>query len=118
MGQDIQVCHGRNTGRYGITPRDLTSASHAELKKTQFRKANPTRRSLLLTPESETTEHQFYELEMEQKRKMEKQAALKRTAEGPPGMDVAFLEDDAAGDGADVVGSVLDIKQQSKAQRI
>merc|ERR1712217_479521 len=50
--QDIQVCHGKVSGRLVVTPRSLQSSSHDALKKAQFRKYQPVRRSLLLTPES------------------------------------------------------------------
>lgn len=117
--KDVQVCHGRLMGRLIVTPRNLDGASHTELKKTQFRKANPVRRSLLLgVDDSETTEQQFYELEMEQKKRHEKQA-LKRIAEGGQELTAAFLEEDqpAPASQGEAGPSLLDVKRQFKAAR-
>ena len=123
---DVHICHGRVPGRLVITPNSLESASHTELKKTQFRKANPLRRSLLLeTEESGGIEQQFYELEMEQKKRQAKQA-LKRHAEdsdqdGPVLMiTTAFLEAGTlsqADDAASSSSSIADVNRQFKIPR-
>merc|ERR1712203_444980 len=114
--QDIHVCHGKVAGRLVVTPRSLQSMTHAELKRTQFRKANPVRRSLLLQPDSDNAEQQFYQLEMEHKKRSEKQQQLKRSAETGQDLTAAFLEDDEPG--KDEAGpSVLDVKRQFKSAR-
>ena len=73
---DIHVCHGRVVGRLVVTPSSLQSASHKALKRSQYGKFLPTRRSLLPTRESEN-----------------QSTPQERFAWNPePGMTDAFLE--------------------------
>jgi len=109
--QDIHVCHGVSRHRLIATPRSLASATHDSLKKSQYRKYEPIRRSLLLSPEEQVESKQLYELEMEQKKRQE--LKNKRSAEGHAEITAAFLEEDqpeAAGP------SVMDIKRQYRGR--
>mmetsp|Transcript_83361 Transcript_83361/g.236251 ORF Transcript_83361/g.236251 Transcript_83361/m.236251 type:complete len:411 (+) Transcript_83361:90-1322(+) len=109
--QDIHVCHGVSRKRLVATPRNLKSASHEALKRSQFRKYEPLRRSLLLSQEDQAESKQLYELEMEQKKRQEQKQ--KRVAEaGRAEITAAFLEDEP-----DAGPSVLDVKRQFKRPR-
>lgn len=107
--QDISVCHGIVGKRLVATPRSLASATHESLKKSQFRKYEPLRRSLLLSQEEQAETKQLYELEMEQKRRQE-QKQKRATDPGRAEITAAFLEEDQP----EVVAgpSVLDVKRQ------
>jgi len=105
--QDIHVCHGISKSRLIATPRSLQSATHEALKRSQFRKYEPLRRSLLLSPEDQVETKQLQELEQEQKRRQE--LKQRRTADvGRAEITAAFLEEDAG-------PSVLDVKKQYKS---
>uniref|UniRef100_A0A7S4SZM1 Leo1-like protein n=1 Tax=Alexandrium monilatum TaxID=311494 RepID=A0A7S4SZM1_9DINO len=111
--QDIHVCHGVMTKRLVATPTSLFSATHESLKRSQFRKIEPVRRSLLLSQEEQAEAKQLYDLEMEQKKRQE--ARPKRAAEPGAGeITAAFLEEDQPEAGAGP--SVLDVKRQYKSQ--
>jgi len=95
--QDVHVCHGISKKRLVATPRNLKSATHEALKRSQFRKYEPLRRSLLLSQEDQAESRQLYELEMEQKKRQEQKK--KRVAEsGHAEITAAFLEEDQPGD--------------------
>ena len=102
--KDIHVCHGNVRKRLVATPRNLQSASHESLKKSQFRKYQPQRRSLLLSVDESTQSKELYE--QKQRRIVEP---------GPSQMTAAFLEEDQPE--AALGPSVLDIKKAAKRQR-
>ncbi|CAE7194822.1 leo1 [Symbiodinium natans] len=47
--QDVYVCHGAVSNKFIATPTSMKSESHDMLKKSQYRKHEPVRRSLLMT---------------------------------------------------------------------
>ena len=81
------------------------------LKSAQHRKYEPTRRSLLISPEDMIESKQMIELEMEQKRRQ----AQKRLVESPSledqGITAAFLEDDG-GEGPGLLAAKRDLKRR------
>lgn len=110
---DIHVCHGILRKRLVATPTSLRSETHDSLKRSQYRKNAPLRRSLLLSQEEQMEAKQLYELEMEQKKRQE--ARPKRAAEAGAGeITAAFLEEDQPQ--ASAGPSVLDVKRQYKSK--
>ena len=109
--QEIHVCHGFINKRLVATPRNSTSATHEMLKSAQYTKYEPTRRSLLISPEDMIESKQMIELEMEQKRRQ----AQKRLVESPSledqGITAAFLEDDG-GEGPSILAAKRDLKRR------
>lgn len=113
--QDIQVCHAVMQKRLIATPVSLRSATHDSLKKSQFRKVEPVRRSLLLSQEEQAEAKQLYELEMEQKKRQE--ARPKRAAEAGAGeITAAFLEEDHP-EASTAGPSVMDVKRQYRSDQ-
>ena len=102
--RNIHVCHGNVRKQLVVTPRNLQSASHESLKKSQFRKYQPQRRSLLLSVDESTQSKELYE--QKQRRIVEP---------GPGEITAAFLEEDQPE--AALGPSVLDIKKAAKRQR-
>ena len=109
--QEIHACHGFINKRLVATPRNLTSATHEMLKSAQYTKYEPTRRSLLISPEDMIESKQMIELEMEHKRRQ----AQKRLVESPSledqGITAAFLEDDG-GEGPSILAVKRDLKRR------
>eukprot|EP00928_Gymnodinium_smaydae_P098916 TRINITY_DN930_c0_g1_i2.p1 TRINITY_DN930_c0_g1~~TRINITY_DN930_c0_g1_i2.p1 ORF type:complete len:382 (-),score=107.01 TRINITY_DN930_c0_g1_i2:132-1277(-) len=109
---DVHVCHGVMQHRLIATPSNLETQTHKLLKKSQFQKIEPVRRTLLQSAQEQEAAIEMQALEQQQRKRQEKQ--LKRAAEElESGMNKAFLED-GADDGGDG-GSVLDIKRLRKA---
>jgi len=111
---DVSVCHGMIRSRTIITPRALDSEAHESLKKAQYRKYEPVRRSLLQTTDEQAAAKELLELQEGQNRRLEK-SKKRAVADEERGMTAAFLEDEPeAGDGP----SVLDLKNAAKKPRI
>lgn len=111
--QDVQVCHGLVKHRLIATPRNLNSDTHERLKQAQYKKLEPSRRTMLISPQEQLESKQLLELQMGQKKAQMKR---KRGAEPGAGAEItaAFLEDDQpAGQGP----SVRDIKNEVKKMR-
>ncbi|CAJ1460574.1 unnamed protein product [Effrenium voratum] len=100
--KDVYVCHGSIARKFIATPRSMDSTSHEMLKKSQYRKYEPVRRSLLMTEADSLEARQVLDMERETRKTREK-----RPADGPA-MTAGFLEDDAFADGP----SATDIKKQ------
>jgi len=86
------------------------------LKSAQYTKYEPTRRSLLISPEDMIESKQMIELEMEQKRRQaQKRLAQKRLVESPSledqGITAAFLEDDGE-EGPSILAVKRDLKRR------
>lgn len=110
--QDVYVCHGAISNKFIATPRSMESASHDMLKKSQYRKHEPVRRSLLMT-ETETAEaRQVLDMERENRklRESRQKRALGDTA--LPAMTAGFLEDDQSVHGP----SIADLKRQYREE--
>eukprot|EP00439_Symbiodinium_sp_Y106_P036680 s109_g4.t1 len=110
--QDVYVCHGAISNKLIATPRSMESASHDMLKKSQYRKHEPVRRSLLMT-ETETAEaRQVLDMERENRklRESRQKRALGDTA--LPAMTAGFLEDDQSVHGP----SIADLKRQYREE--
>jgi len=79
------------------TPRDLQSATHEMLKRSQYNKFEANRRSLLMSQEEQDAHQQLLEIQADQKQKQRREEQQKQALEeGAGGMTRAFLEDDAA----------------------
>lgn len=113
--QEIHVCHGFINKKMVATPRSLTSATHDMLKSAQYTKYEPTRRSILISPEDMVESKQMIELEMEQKRRQAQKRPLEIQGADDQGMTAAFLEDDG-GDGGNGP-SILDLKRDLKKKK-
>eukprot|EP00927_Polykrikos_kofoidii_P073591 TRINITY_DN69616_c0_g1_i1.p1 TRINITY_DN69616_c0_g1~~TRINITY_DN69616_c0_g1_i1.p1 ORF type:complete len:453 (+),score=125.38 TRINITY_DN69616_c0_g1_i1:149-1507(+) len=119
--QDVHVCHGVMHSRFVATPNSLETETHERLKRSQYRKYEPTRRTLLMSAEEQADAQQLLQLEAEQKKRQEKQLkkqkkeTAKRDAKAAAIVGVGgaitkdFLEDDAADAG--VGASIKDIKR-------
>mmetsp|Transcript_113789 Transcript_113789/g.368183 ORF Transcript_113789/g.368183 Transcript_113789/m.368183 type:complete len:424 (-) Transcript_113789:335-1606(-) len=95
--QDVHVCHGSLRKRLVATPRDLQSATHEMLKRSQYNKFEANRRSLLMSQEEQDAHQQLLEIQADQKQKQRREEQQKQALEeGAGGMTRAFLEDDAA----------------------
>lgn len=106
--KDVFVCHGSITQKFQAMPKSMDSASHEMLKKSQYRKYEPVRRSLLMTEADTMDAKQALEIQANER----KARAKKRPAvEGGP-MTAGFLEDDASVHGP----SVADIKKQYRSR--
>lgn len=95
--QDVHVCHGLLKTRLIVTPRDLSSASHEMLKRTQYHKFEANRRSLLISEQQEDNQRllEIQEATGEAQRQRRELARQKRALEmEPAGLTAAFLEDD------------------------
>lgn len=103
--QDVYVCHGIISKRLVATPRSLDSSTHEMLKRSQYRKYEPVRRSVLMSAEEQAESRQLLELEREEKKRLE---LKQKSRHEEPGLSTAFLEDDDAGVGV----SLADIKRQ------
>merc|ERR1740121_1491499 len=57
--QDIHVCHGSVKTRLIATPQSLSSATHESLKRSQYKKFEPARRSLLQSREEQDARKQL-----------------------------------------------------------
>lgn len=97
--QDIHVCHGKYKTRMVVTPRNLNSATHEMLKKSQYHKFEANRRSLLISQEEQDAYQALLEIQADQSKKMrademQQKRALER---GPEALTAAFLEQDLEG---------------------
>merc|ERR1740121_2454476 len=101
--QDIHVCHGSVKTRLIATPQSLSSATHESLKRSQYKKFEPARRSLLQSREEQDALKQLDELESEQ-RKRQEQRRQKRTAQQAE-MTADFLEAGSPASGSPVPGA-------------
>jgi hypothetical protein len=112
---DVMVCHGQVKERFIATPVTVDTTTHESLKKAQYRKYEPVRRSLVITPEEQEVYTAQLKNEDEQaKKKKLKDKAKPKASAGTAitrGMDRAFLEDGAGGSPAPEGPSVLDIKR-------
>merc|ERR1712113_212868 len=101
-------------GRLIATPRSLSSSTHERLKESQYRKFEPDRRSLLVKTEDPVESKQLYELEMEQKKRVQKRSL----EQGQGELTAAFLEADddhpPTGQDGGVGPSILDVKRRAK----
>jgi len=141
---DVSVLHGFVNKRIIATPKNLTSETHSALKRSQFEKYEPTRRSIL-TSEQQREEFKQTVLQAREKQKELRNKADRKQPSAPsdaPKMTAAFLEDDvapaagAAASGASPAGaspsaaspalpgpttegpSIADMKQAAKKARI
>jgi len=114
--QDVHVCHGSVKKKLLVTPQNLQSDSHFNIKKSQFRNFTPNRRTLLLSEEDAQANQALQQLTAEhKKRQIRDEQRQKRTLEaGQEVMTAAFLEDDQLGGG--VGPSIMDIKQAGKRE--
>lgn len=115
--QDIHVCHGVSSERLVATPRDLSSATHEMLKRSQYRKIEPTRRSLLIAQDEIAESREMQQmLDDDSRRRMKGQkGTAQRKASKEPALTAGFLE--AEDLPSDVAGpSVAGIKRAYKAQ--
>lgn len=120
--RDVHVCHGSMRKRLVATPRSLNSQSHEMLKRSQYMKFEPLRRSLLnmaeeADMEADTAVRQM--LEAQRKRadkRAERDSALpSRSLREESGLTASFLEDDILGDeDAGIGASIQDVKQHFK----
>ncbi len=93
------------------TSRNLTSATHEMLKSAQHRKYEPTRRSLLISPEDMIESKQMIELEMEQKRRQAQKRLVESSSLEDQGITAAFLEGDG-GEGPSILAAKRDLKRR------
>mmetsp|Transcript_30972 Transcript_30972/g.69704 ORF Transcript_30972/g.69704 Transcript_30972/m.69704 type:complete len:372 (+) Transcript_30972:22-1137(+) len=108
--QDVLVCHGTVFSKFITTPKSMESASHDMLKRSQYRKYEPVRRSLLMT-ETETAEaRQVLDMERESRKIRESRQKRAGGDTALPAMTAGFLEDDQAVEGP----SIADLKRQYK----
>jgi RNA polymerase-associated protein LEO1 len=114
--QDVHVCHGYVKKRFVPTPTTLSSATHASLKKSQFKTFEPNRRSILMSQEEQDANRALQELQMEhkQRQRRDEQRQKRNLEAGADQMTAAFLEDDQP---LGVGPSLMDIKQAHKKQR-
>jgi RNA polymerase-associated protein LEO1 len=115
--QDIHVCHGFVNKRLVVTPTSLASSTHEMLKSAQYNKYEPTRRSLLFSPEEMEEQKQMGELEAEQKRRQAQKRPHDPAGAGETEITAAFLEDDVAGEDGGIGPSALAIKHDHKRRR-
>eukprot|EP00931_Biecheleriopsis_adriatica_P071860 TRINITY_DN4580_c0_g1_i1.p1 TRINITY_DN4580_c0_g1~~TRINITY_DN4580_c0_g1_i1.p1 ORF type:complete len:474 (-),score=106.70 TRINITY_DN4580_c0_g1_i1:58-1398(-) len=108
--KDAYVCHGTVNKRLVATPREMNSASHESLKRAQYRKYEPVRRSLLMTEADTEEAKQLEAMEREEKKRREKAQQRAVQDSSLPGMSVGFLEDDDTAQGP----SLADIKRQHR----
>lgn len=101
--KDVYVCHGNIKRKFIAKPKSMDSTSHEMLKKSQYRKYEPVRRSLLMTESDTTDAKQALEIQLQDKKKKKRPAI-----EAGHAITAGFLEDDASVDGP----SVADIKKQ------
>eukprot|EP00440_Ansanella_granifera_P044381 gb/GFBE01048103.1/.p1 GENE.gb/GFBE01048103.1/~~gb/GFBE01048103.1/.p1 ORF type:complete len:387 (+),score=93.30 gb/GFBE01048103.1/:1-1161(+) len=107
--KDVYVCHGIVRKRLVVTPRNMASDSHEMLKRSQYRKYEPVRRSLLMTVEEQDQARQLLDLEKEDRKRREAQSRKMAAQDAAlPGMSVGFLEDDDTAEGP----SIADLKRQ------
>eukprot|EP00933_Yihiella_yeosuensis_P062843 TRINITY_DN65849_c0_g1_i1.p1 TRINITY_DN65849_c0_g1~~TRINITY_DN65849_c0_g1_i1.p1 ORF type:complete len:407 (+),score=110.96 TRINITY_DN65849_c0_g1_i1:114-1223(+) len=107
--QDLYVCHGNVNKRIVATPQSLSSATHEALKRSQYRKYEATRRSIMMEKMDAEDAQQALELEKQDKKRRE----LKQKAIGEEsGITAAFLDDDDGGDGE----NVGDLKRAYKSE--
>lgn len=113
--QDIHVCHGSVKTRLIATPQSLNSATHESLKRSQYKKFEPGRRSLLQSREEQDARKQLDELESEQRRRQEQRH--KRSAQQAQ-MGAEFLEDGAQGAAGPSIADVQrEFKEETKRLR-
>eukprot|EP00929_Paragymnodinium_shiwhaense_P001879 TRINITY_DN102082_c0_g1_i1.p1 TRINITY_DN102082_c0_g1~~TRINITY_DN102082_c0_g1_i1.p1 ORF type:complete len:388 (-),score=98.20 TRINITY_DN102082_c0_g1_i1:98-1195(-) len=109
---DVHICHGVMHQRLSVQPKSLNSETHERLKRSQYRKYEPVRRTLLMSAEEQAESQQMLQLELEQKKRQEKQTAKqKRTADALPGMNQEFLEADDGETPGGVGPSIKDVKR-------
>merc|ERR1712093_74653 len=90
-------CHGVIKERFIATPVTVDSNSHELLKKAQYRKYEPVRRSLVITPEEQSVYTKMAKMQDEQAKKQASRDKKKAVEDSkrPAPMTAAFLEDDA-----------------------
>merc|ERR1712226_293970 len=95
--QDVMLCHGVIKEKFIATPVTVDSSSHELLKKAQYRKYEPVRRSLVITPgeQSVYTKMQLAQEEQAKKQMIRDKKKAADDAKRPAPMTAAFLEDDA-----------------------
>ncbi|CAE8653251.1 unnamed protein product, partial [Polarella glacialis] len=95
------------------TPRSLNSSTHEMLKRSQYRKYEPVRRSLLMAiDEGVSAERQLQDIANEDKKRKEKKKATDMSSGGMATMSGAFLEDEEdGGEGPSVAGLKKQFKQ-------
>eukprot|EP00434_Breviolum_minutum_P006910 symbB.v1.2.006099.t1/scaffold359.1/size220467/9 len=101
--RDVYICEGSITQKFIATPKSMESASHEMLKKSQYRKYEPVRRSILMTEAATEDAAQALEIQANDQKTRSKKRSLEDKA-----MTAGFLEDDASVHGP----SVADIKKQ------
>lgn len=102
--QDIHVCHGLATQRLIARPLNLTSQSHEMLKRSQYRKYEPERRSLLSTQDY-TARREAEELLREEEQRRQSRPKKLAAPEGS-GLTRAFLEDEPDGGEGQSIGEL------------
>lgn len=108
--QDVHICHGVMNTRLNVKPKSLETETHDRLKRSQYRKYEPTRRTLLMSAEEQQQANEMLRIEQEQKKRQDKhQAENKRKAAELPGMSKDFLEAEDTPGG--VGPSIKDIKR-------
>jgi len=121
--RDVHVCHGSMRKRLVATPRSLNSQSHEMLKRSQYMKFEPLRRSLLNDSEEADAAAVAAQMQLEEKNRKLQEKREKRSLEQPEamGFTAKFLEDDVAaedsssGEESNGIGaSIRDVKQQFK----
>jgi len=111
--KDVYVCHGSLKKKLVATPRSLNSSTHEMLKRSQYRKYEPVRRSLLMAiDEGVSAERQLQDIANEDKKRKEKKKATDMSSGGMATMSGAFLEDEEdGGEGPSVAGLKKQFKQ-------